>query len=212
MYPINIKAEGMPCLVIGGGHVALRKIKKLIAEGAAVTVLSPEVEASIALLAEEGKIRWERSYFQEGDSRGYQLVITAAGVEDVAKAVRKAAQEDHFLYNAADFPALGNCSLPAAFSAGGIEIAVSTNGRSPAMARYVKEWLQQEIPDAFGLWLDRVSEIRRELKQETGDSDAREAFWRAAFGPEIMGLVIEGKVDEAEECVRHAIGCIRTES
>ena len=212
MYPINIKAQGLPCLVIGGGHVALRKIKKLISEGADVTVIAPEVIEAIALLAEEGKVRWKRSYFQEGDCEGYQLVITAAGAKEVAKKVQKAALEDHFLYNAADFPPLGNCSLPAAFSAGGIEIAVSTNGRSPAMARYVKGWVARQIPDAFGLWLDRVSEIREELKKEIGDSDRREAFWRAAFAPDIMGLVIEGKVDEAEECVRHAIGSIRAES
>ncbi len=212
MYPINIKAEGLPVLVIGGGHVALRKIKKLLSEGADVTVISPEVSEAIALLAEEGKICWKKAYFTDADARGYYLVITAAGAEEVAKKVRKAALEDHFLYNAADFPPLGNCSLPAAFSAGGIEIAVSTNGRSPAMARYVKGWLQQQIPAAFGLWLDRVSEIRVELKNEIGESDAREAFWRAAFGPAIMGLVMHGKLDEAEECVRHAVGRIGSKS
>ncbi len=212
MYPINIKAQGLPCLVIGGGHVALRKIKKLISEGADVTVLAPELSEAVRALASEGKIAWKKSYFQENDCLGYQLVITAAGVEEVARQVQKASLAHHFLYNAADFPPLGNCSVPASFSSGGIHIAVSTDGRSPAMAKYVKEWLQEEIPDAFGLWLDRVGDMRKELKERMKESDAREAFWRAAFGPAIMQLVIEGKVDEAEECVRHAIGCIRTES
>ena len=212
MYPINIKIHGLPCLVIGGGHVALRKIKKLIAEGAHVTVLAPEVIEEVRVLSKEGEIDWRESCFTDNDCLGYQLVITASGVRDVAEKVHRAALENHFLYNAADFPSLGNCSLPASFSSNGIQIAVSTGGRSPAMARYVKEWLQKEIPDTFGLWLDRVSTIRIELKSQMESSQVREAFWRFAFGPAIMQLVAQGKIDEAEECVRHAISRFGTES
>ncbi len=212
MYPINLCVRGLPCLVIGGGRVALRKIRRLVDEGAAVTVLAPEVIGEIARLAKDGTIRRKEAEFAEGDCAGYRLVITAAGVRDVAETVRRASLETYFLYNAADFPELGNCALPASFSSGGIHIAVSTDGRSPAMARYVKEWLQGEIPDAFGLWLDRVSEVREELKRLEGSSRERENFWRQAFGPAVMQLVAEGKIDEAEECVRHAIGGMGPES
>ncbi len=212
MYPINLCVRGLPCLVIGGGHVAWRKVRRLIGEGAFVTVLSPEAVGEIDRLAKEGKLRRKESEFADGDCAGYRLVITAAGIRDVAEKVRRASVETGFLYNAADFPELGNCSLPAVFSSGGIQIAVSTDGRSPAMARYVKEWLQGEMPDAFGLWLDRVSAIREELKRQEGSSRERECFWRQALGPAVMRLVAEGKIDEAEECVRHAIGGMGAES
>lgn len=212
MYPINLCVRGLPCLVIGGGHVAWRKVRRLIDEGAAVTVLAPKVAGEIDCLAKEGKLCRRDAEFSEGDCAGYRLVITAAGVRDVAEKVRRASLETGFLYNAADFPELGNCSLPAVFSSGGIRVAVSTDGRSPAMARYVKEWLQGEIPDAFGLWLDRVSAIREELKCREGSSRERENFWRQALGPAVMRLVAEGKIDEAEECVRHAIGGMGPES
>ena len=138
--------------------------------------------------------------------------MTACGVREVAEAVQQASKESHFLYNAADFPSLGNCSLPAAFDAGGIQITVSTNGRSPAMARYMKEWLSLKIPEGFGLWLDRVGKMRVEMKERIGTSEAREAFWRAVFTEDIMHLVMQGKLDEAEECVRHAVGRFGAES
>lgn len=80
------------------------------------------------------------------------------------------------------------------------------------MAKYVKNWLKEKIPPSFGAWLDRVAELRLELKKEVGESRVRENFWHVVFDDEIMNLVISGKLDEAEERVRHAVGCIRSES
>lgn len=212
MYPVNLKAEGLRVLVIGGGHVALRKVKKLIAEGADVTILAPEVVSGIAVLSKTEKVHWEKHIFSGDDLSPYGLVVTACGVREVAEAVHQASKKSHFLYNAADFPPMGNCSLPATFDAGGIQITVSTNGRSPAMARYMKEWLSGKIPEGFGLWLDRVGKMRVEMKERISTSEAREAFWRAVFTEDIMHLVMQGKLDEAEECVRHAVGRFGAES
>lgn len=212
LYPVNLKAAGLRALVIGGGHVALRKVKKLIAEEADVTILAPEVVSDIEALSEAKKVHWEKHLFRGDDLSSYGLIVTACGVREVAEAVQQASKESHFLYNAADFPSLGNCSLPAAFDAGGIQITVSTNGRSPAMARYMKEWLSLKIPEGFGLWLDQVGKMRVEMKERISTSEAREAFWRAVFTEDIMHLVMQGKLDEAEECVRHAVGRFGAES
>lgn len=212
LYPVNLKAAGLRALVIGGGHVALRKVKKLIAEEADVTILAPEVVSDIEALSEAKKVHWEKHLFRGDDLSSYGLIVTACGVREVAEAVQQASKESHFLYNAADFPSLGNCSLPAAFNAGGIQITVSTNGCSPAMARYMKEWLSLKIPEGFGLWLDRVGKMRVEMKERISTSEAREAFWRAVFTEDIMHLVMQGKLDEAEECVRHAVGRFGAES
>ena len=211
LYPINIRLEGVPCLVIGGGHVALRKIKKLLLAHAKVTVLAPVIEESISLLWKGNQLQWRKKWYEEGDCIGYRMVVTACGNSSVAEAVGKESEKEHFLYNASDFPHLGNCYLPASFTKGGIHISVSTEGRSPAMAKYVKKWLSEVIPDELGEWLDRVSQIRVELKEQMGNSQMRETFWRMVFDESVMHLVIEGKLDEAEECVRHAIGCFRSE-
>ncbi len=212
MYPVNLQLQGAPCLIIGGGHVALRKVTKLLKEKADVTVLSPEACEDIRQLAEAGKLRWISRAYQEKDCLGYRLVVTACGIRGVAEEVHQAAEKEYFLYNASDFPPLGNCQLPASFETGGLQFTISTRGRSPAMSKYVKEWLRKEIPEDFGAWLDRVSAIREELKEEVHSSQSREKFWHVVFRDEVMHLVMEGKIDEAEECVRHEIGRFRAES
>ena len=87
MYPVNLKAAGLRALVIGGGHVALRKVKKLIAEGADVTILAPEVVSDIEALSEAKKVHWEKHLFRGDDFSSYGLIVTACGVREVAEAV-----------------------------------------------------------------------------------------------------------------------------
>ncbi|WP_296954055.1 bifunctional precorrin-2 dehydrogenase/sirohydrochlorin ferrochelatase [uncultured Dialister sp.] len=212
MYPVNIKIRDMSCLVIGGGHIALRKVNKLLQEGAAVTVLAPVLSEELMELYRKNCIHWKQTFYQPGDTEGYHFVVTACGIRDVAEQVRKESLRNFFLYNGADFPSLGNCSLSACFEKGGIGFAISTNGRSPAMAKYIKTWLEDEIPSSFGAWLDRVSVIREELPDELSSSRVRECFWHSVFSDQVMNLVLSGNLDEAEECVRHAIGRFRTES
>ena len=89
MYPVNLKAAGLRALVIGGGHVALRKVKKLIAEGADVTILAPEVVSDIETLSEAKKVHWEKHLFRGDDLSSYGLIVTACGVREVAEAVQQ---------------------------------------------------------------------------------------------------------------------------
>lgn len=156
MYPVNLKVEGIPCLVIGGGHIALRKIRKLLKEKALITVLAPEACSEIGDMAVNKDIQWEKRTYTANDWNGYQIVITAAGRRDVADDIRKESIAHGFLYNAADFPELGNYTIPASFRTGGIQIAVSTDGRSPAMSRYVKNGLKikylRTFPDGWTGW------------------------------------------------------------
>ncbi|WP_416176720.1 precorrin-2 dehydrogenase/sirohydrochlorin ferrochelatase family protein [Dialister sp.] len=211
MYPVNLRMDGVSCLIIGGGHVALRKVKKLVDQQARVTVLAPEICKELVALWQEKRISWKKAFYEAGDAKGYHFVVTASGSREVAEMVHRESLDSTFLYNSADFPELGNCFLPATFETGGIRFAVSTNGRSPAMAKYVKNWLAGQIPPSFGVWLDRVGDIRLELKEKLKDSRAREDFWHTVFSDRIMNLVLSGKLDEAEECVRHATGCIGAE-
>lgn len=211
MYPVNLKMSGVSCLVIGGGHIGLRKIGKLLAEEAEVTVLAPEVSEEIRQLIGQGKVRWDRRNYQPGDCRGFRFVVTATGLRHISEAVKQEADREGFLYNAADFPDLGNCFLPASFRKGKVEVAVSTGGQSPAVARFLKGRLASAIPDDFSDWLDRVSRIRADLKEEIADSRTREKFWETVFNEDILSLVYTGKLDEAEEYIRHAVGSLRAQ-
>lgn len=212
MYPLNWKAEGRPCLVAGAGHVALRKARGLLAAKAEVTVVAPEGVPEFSALAAEGRLRWERTSFLPGMERGADLVVSTTGDVRVARYLSEAAARERFLYNAADFPALGNCTLPAHFERGSLTVAVSTEGKSPAFSRYIRQWLEGEIPDNFGDWLDRLAALREEAKETIEGSRAREAFWRAAFSGDVMRRVAEGQLEEAEEYIRHAMGGFGPES
>lgn len=212
MYPLNWKAEGRPCLVAGAGHVALRKVRGLLAAKAEVTVVAPKGVPEFSALAAEGRLRWERTSFRPGMERGADLVVSTTGDVRVARYLSEAAARERFLYNAADFPALGNCTLPAHFERGSLTVAVSTEGKSPAFSRYIRQWLETEIPENFGEWLDRLAELREEAKETIEGSRAREAFWRAAFSGDVMRRVAEGQLEEAEEYIRHAMGGFGPES
>lgn len=212
MYPLNWKAEGRPCLVAGAGHVALRKVRGLLAAKAEVTVVAPKGVPEFSALVAEGRLRWERTSFRPGMERGVDLVVSTTGDVRVARYLSEAAARERFLYNAADFPALGNCTLPAHFERGSLTVAVSTEGKSPAFSRYIRQWLEGEIPGNFGDWLDRLAALREEAKETIAGSRAREAFWRAAFSEDVMRRVAEGQLEEAEEYIRHAMGGFGPES
>ena len=122
MYSLNWKAEGESCLVIGAGHVALRKIRGLLEAGARVTVIAPEAEADIEKLSEEGKIRYWRKPYETGDEEGCRLVVSTCGIRSVAEVLHQLMKGKGFLYNAADFPELGNCAVPARLKRGDLTI------------------------------------------------------------------------------------------
>ena len=212
MYPLNWKAEGRSCLDIGAGHVALRKVQGLLSAGACVTVEAPEAEEAILRLAEAGQIRYVSKRFEPGDEIGFALVISTSGSASVAEYLSQAAKEQHWLYNAADFPSLGNCTIPAHFERGSLMVAVSTNGKSPAFAKYVKLWMEGAVPENFGLWLDQLSVLREEAKGKISTSAERERFWRTAFSSEVIALAAAGHLEEAEEYIRNAMGGFGTES
>ena len=210
MYPVNIKMDGRACLVIGGGHVAQRKVRTLLEEKAAVTVIAPEVCSDLEALFREGRISWRRESYEAPMGGGFSMVVTAAGDKAVALSVQKEAEREGFLYNAADFPALGNCRIHARRKKEGL--MVTTEGRSPATAKYVKTLLALEIPDAYGQWLDRMGALRSVLQEGLADAEQREKFWRLAFEHQVMELVVQGNLDAAEERVRSGISRLRSES
>ena len=212
MYPVNIKMDGRACLVIGGGHVALRKVRTLLEEKATVTVVAPQICSGLEAFFREGRISWRRESYEAPMCGSCCMVVTAAGDRTVAVSVQEEAERESILYNAADFPALGNCHIPARIKKEGLMVTVSTEGQSPAMAKYVKNWLALEIPDAYGQWLDRMGALRTVLQEELADAEQREKFWRLAFEHRVMKLVVQGNLDAAEERVRSGISRFRSES
>ena len=196
-YPAYLDITGRPAVVIGGGSVAQRKVEGLLKAGARVTVVSPEAAPGIQQWARAGAIIWSQRQYRAGDLQDAWLAIAATGSEPVNVTVAREAEERGVLLNVVDNPKLCTFIAPAVVEREGLTIAVSTGGKSPAMARRVKEELEQLLPPEYGLLLEVAGEVREALRREGSRPPAD--LWQQALSPEVLMLVREGKPDDARD-------------
>lgn len=209
MYPINLILDNKPCVVLGGGHVALRKVKGLLDAKAKVTVISPEIVAELAKLAEEKRIIWQKKCYEQGDLDGFTLAICAIGNEKINAEVQREAKQKKVILNVVDRLEFCDFALPAKIRRGDLLVTFSTNGKSPALAKYLRCKMEREFDETYAKWLDRLVQLRKEAIETLPTSDDREIFWRSALSDDVMELVKNKKYDEAEASIRDAISNFR---
>jgi siroheme synthase-like protein len=167
MFPIFLKLDGRRALVVGGGKMASLRAKQLIRAGARVTVISPRMDAEIEELDEAGQIVLLRRRFERTDlSRRYFIVIAATNDSKIQKAVFEEAERRGVLCNVVDKPKTCNFYMPATVDRGELKIAVSTSGRSPALAGKLREYLDEAIPENTADLTQIVGLLRSKLKLE----------------------------------------------
>jgi precorrin-2 dehydrogenase / sirohydrochlorin ferrochelatase len=162
-YPVCLDIKDRNCLVVGGGQVGTRKVRTLLACGARVTVVSPEVTEELSQLVQEGRIRIAFRNYRAADLASAFLVIGATDDPELNRRVHRDAEAAHRLCNIADQPDLCNFVLPAVVSRGDLIVAVSTSGRSPAFAKHLRRQLQDQFGPEYGRFLDLMGAIRRRL-------------------------------------------------
>lgn len=210
-YPVNLDIAGRPCLVVGGGAVAERKVTTLLAAGAFVLVVSPTVTAGLAELARQRRIRHDARPYQTGDAAGFRLVLAAT---DDPAINRQVAADAHFvgaLVNVADEPRECDFTLPALVVRDELVLAVSTSGRSPALAHYVRQELEKIIGPEYGEYLTLLAEMRQAAKEQLATPEARRELWQQELAT-VLALLKEGRRREAKERIQHAIDGFRTQS
>ena len=199
-YPIQLLIHGRSALVVGAGNVALRKIEGLLSAGAEVTVIAPAVLPAIAALPVD---IIERPYL-EGEAGDYQLVITCTDDAHVNRQVFRDAEAAGVWVNSADDPI--NCSfiLPAVARQGDLTLTISTNGKSPAMAMWLRQRFEAEFDERYGRLLDLLAEVRAEARYVLGTSEIR--GWTEALDDGVFELVAAGETDAARDKLRTALG------
>ena len=212
LYPINLDLSGKPCVVIGGGKVALRKVKTLLQAQAKVTVIAPSLTASLAKLAQAEVIFYKQKEYMSGDMTGFFLAVCATDSSFINAAAAKEAKAKHILVNVVDHSFPSDFTVPAQVSRGDLLLTVSTGGKSPALARQLRIDIEKEYGDTYGILLDIIEKVRLELKMVLGDSKERETFWQQAMNTKILAFVKQGKLEEAEAEVRNAIDSFRSKS
>jgi precorrin-2 dehydrogenase/sirohydrochlorin ferrochelatase len=152
--------RGRRCVVVGGGAVGERKVRDLLECGAAVTVVSPALTPGLVMLAAAGLIVHRERAFRRIDVRDATLVIAATGAPDVDTAVAAAARRRRALVNVVDRPGQCDFIVPSVLRRGDLQIAVSTGGRSPALAREIRKRLERLIGPEFAELVERVGRAR----------------------------------------------------
>ena len=177
-YPVNLKIENKKCVVVGGGKVAERKIKLLLEKGALVTVISPKITLLIEKLWRETKISYLAVTYTSSPLKDAFLVIAASNDRTVNSRVAKDANQLGILVNVVDSPAESSFILPAILSRGDLTIAVSTAGKSPALARKIKEDLALIYCEEYGDLIEMIAQARERIKRKYPDPERRQQIWR----------------------------------
>lgn len=146
LYPLFHKLENRRVTLVGGGSVALRRIRRLLTAGARVTVISPEALEEITVLDEEGELDWKKRTYRRGDIEKADLVLTATGDRKLSESVREEAREIGILFNSAEDEGLCDFHVPGLVDAGALKLALSSDGQDPALvaavSRQLESWLE----------------------------------------------------------------------
>ncbi len=191
LFPVNLNIADKLCLVVGGGAVALRKTTSLLAGGARIRVISPEVHDELSRLAHNRKIEWFERGFVEGDLKGVFLVFAATNNLDVQALITKEAAKYSVLLNSADDPSNSHFHVPAHFRRGKMLVTVSTGGGSPALARKIRQRLEQEIVPEYEIVVELLSLIRERVVGQSDDSAANSELFRTLLQQGLVEMVLD---------------------
>lgn len=194
-YPIFLDVEGRTALVVGGGAVALRKIETLLHYGAAVRVVSPQVVPEIEEWDREGRLTLDRRKYESADVAGAAVAIAATDDATVNAQVATDARAAGVPVNVVDVPPLSTFIVPAVIEEGSIQIAVSTGGNSPALARRLKHDLLSTAA-GYGALSEIMGSLRATAKDTLPTDADRKHFFDAILASDALALLRAGD-DEA---------------
>lgn len=173
LLPIFLKLRGRRVLVVGGGNVAEAKIESLLLSEADVVIVAPELNANLSELLRAGKIAWRQKSFDPSDLDGIFLVIAATNVPEVNHLVYRLAEERSILCNAVDDPEFCHFYYGAVVRRGPLQIAISTDGLSPALAQRLRRELEQQFGPEYEAWLEYLGAMRDLIRASTADEQSR---------------------------------------
>ena len=191
-YPILLDLKGKKALVVGGGKVAWRKIDTLLEHGAMVHVIAKELNATLKEYAEGGRIAYLGSEFTEKHLSDVFLVIAATDDAQMNQEISEAAKSRGLLINAVDQPADCNFIVPSVLRRGDLQIAVSTSGRSPALAKKVREDLENVFGIEYADLLNLLGQLRkRVLPRCLSGAENKKIFYDLVHSP-LLEAVAKG--------------------
>tara|TARA_R110002072_G_scaffold93607_5_gene207440 strand:- start:59771 stop:61162 length:1392 start_codon:yes stop_codon:yes gene_type:complete len=196
-FPIVIKLQGRPCLVVGGGDVAARKAAQLLKADAKVTVIAPKINAALAKFAEDKRIIFLQKCYEQTDIEHIELVIAATDDSELNNKIAAQAKSKQIMINVVDNPDAGTFIMPSVIDRSPVMIAVSTGGASPVLARLLRARLETLIPANYGKLAGLISRFRENVKGKFPSIKERRRFWEHLLQGPVAELLYAGQDQKA---------------
>ena len=198
--PIFLDVSGKPCLVVGGGEVAERKVRALLAAGAEVTIVSPGLGEALEAIARRGEVHHLARRWRRGEMAGFALVYAATGDASLHREIAAEAGELGIPINVADTPELCSFIAPAVIRRGDLQIAISTSGASPALAARIRRELEPRLGLEYVRLLEVMRAARRRLMAGGTESGERARKLRALADSQLRECLAAGD-DRAADAI-----------
>jgi uroporphyrin-III C-methyltransferase/precorrin-2 dehydrogenase/sirohydrochlorin ferrochelatase len=203
--PIFLDVRDQPCLVVGGGHVAARKIGSLQRAGAAVTVVAPELTPELEARQLRDAVTHLPRPFRDNDLDGMHLVIAATGDRSVNRQVARLARDRGIPANVADQPAECSFIMPSVIDRSPVVVAVSTGTASPVLARLLRTRLESLIPAGYGRLAELCAHYRDRVKARFAEQRDRRRFWDRVLQGGVAERVFSGHLSEADAAMEREL-------
>lgn len=191
--------------MVGGGKVAERKALSLLESGARVTVVSPRLTSLLSQLAGEGKVAYRDKEYSSEDLKGAFLVVAATGDPLVNQGVAKEAEEQGLLVNVVDNPEGGNFIFPAVVRRKDLILSVSTGGKSPFLARRLRQELEARYGPEYGALLSLWGELRPKINAWFPDPGQRQEIFARLADADLLELIRRGEEEQVKERINQCI-------
>ena len=203
--PLFAKLEHRRTVVVGGGTVATRRVEQLLRAKAQVVVVAPEIDPLLVDWAASDRIETIEAPFSAEQLDGCWIAVAATSDDAVNRAVAEAAEARQILCNVVDQPELCSFIMPAIIDRDPMTIAISSNGRSPVLARWIKGLIEQTVPQRIGALAALAGRWRDRVKAALPDLDERRRFWEQTLTGDVADFSYAGRDDDAEEALDAAL-------
>lgn len=206
IFPISLKLQQQPCLIVGGGHIAYRKAVLLQKAGAVISVVAPEIEASLLEIVQATAGQYVQAPFNsEIPLRSYRLVIAATNDAGVNRQVFEDCEAENVLVNSVDDPPHCRFMVPAIIDRSPLIISVASNGTSPVLSRQIRTQLEATIPHGMGKLAEFSGKWRSAVKAKITNPEERRIFWEDLYASPLKEQVFNDNLAEADRLIEQAL-------
>ncbi|EOH6036716.1 siroheme synthase CysG [Acinetobacter baumannii] len=206
IFPISLKLQQQRCLIVGGGHIALRKATLLAKAGAIIDVVAPAIEDQLLqLITTTGGVSFIETFAEKFLSTPYRLVIAATNDAEVNKTVYEQCEARNLLVNSVDDIPHCRFMVPAIIDRSPLIVSVASNGTSPVLSRQIRTQLETSIPHGMGKLAEFSGKWRNQVKEKISNPDERRIFWENLYASPLKEQVFNDNLDVADSMLEQAL-------